>query len=240
MPDLAALLSGDIPHHGKGLEINLRRHDGAAEVHDRAILQPLQNVRKDEEIRVAGGADGGAVAIWVFVDDVVPDADVDGEGYSVSEGGGKYADIAVWEIAFFDGATDGLAVPGIPRDGFGGQIVQASGFLPESESSVADISGHAFGGLADEGELEVVNGARAIGGQAGNPALSHQVDEIALHARTQYVGAHHQDDGGAHIPRPADGMSGIENAGWNLFGQFQVEYALNGEVVVTVCQGLDA
>ena len=62
------------------------------------------------------------------------------------------------------------------------QMDAAAGFVPGAEGAGGDILPDAFLGAAEEGEFPIVNGAGAVGGEVGDPAvLDEPVDDA--HAR---------------------------------------------------------
>ena len=79
--DGAAFLVRHIARHGQRFQINFRRHDGRAEAQHHAAFQALDGAREDQEIAIAGRAERRAIAIGMFVQDVVADAHVHGDRY---------------------------------------------------------------------------------------------------------------------------------------------------------------
>ena len=65
----------------------------------------------------------------------------------------------------------------------------ASGFVPGAEAAGGHAVADAFAGAAEPGELPVVNGARAVGGQVGEPAVAHHAVEDHGRAVAEQVGA---------------------------------------------------
>ena len=130
----------------------------------------------------------------MFVDDVITDADVCGDGDIESDSCGKNADVFVWVIAFEDVAPDGFAQSNALLRRCLGDEVEVACFCPQSKFSGADISAHAFGGRADAGKFVVVDGTGTIARNMGDEAAFHQVDEIACGASANDVCADYEDD----------------------------------------------
>src|SRR5262249_25611373 len=82
MRDGAPFLMGHIARHGQSLQVNFGPHDRGAEIEQYAPFEAGDALREDQEIAVAGGADGRAVSVRVLVDDVVTDTYVHGYRYS--------------------------------------------------------------------------------------------------------------------------------------------------------------
>ena len=136
----------------------------------------------------------------MFVDDVITDADVCGDGDIELDSSGKNADVFVWVIAFEDVAPNGFAQSNAFLRCCLGNEVEVAGFGPQSKFSGADIFAHAFGGCADAGKFVVVNGTGPIARNMGDEAAFHQVDEIARGAGANDVGADHEDDRAIVLP----------------------------------------
>ena len=77
--------------------------------------------------------------------------------------------------------------------GLADPVVQLAGFPPQAELAGADVAGDAFGGGADARQFVIVDGARAVHGDVIQEAALHQVDQMAVDAGAQHVGAHHED-----------------------------------------------
>jgi hypothetical protein len=151
--DLAAFLFGDVAAHGEGFEVDLGGHDGGAETEHGAAFEVFDLFREDEEVAVAGFSGGGTVEVGVFVEDVVADPDVDGDGDVGAPGGGVDAEVFVGEVGFVDAAADVFAEAFVAVGGVLDPGVEFAGFGPEAEFAGADVAGDAFGGGADAGEV---------------------------------------------------------------------------------------
>ena len=84
---------------------------------------------------------------------------------------------ARWQRRAFlhDEAPEALAVAFfVQRAGQQSQVDAAAGFIPGAERAGGDISSHALGGAAQEGEFPVVNRTRAVCAEMGYPAGFHQ------------------------------------------------------------------
>src|SRR4029077_5249558 len=76
VPEFPPLLVRHISGHGKGLEINFRRHDGQAATEQCSTLQALNGAGKNQEIAIAGISESSAIAIRMLMQDVVSDSDM--------------------------------------------------------------------------------------------------------------------------------------------------------------------
>ena len=54
-----------------------------------------------------------------------------------------------------------------------GKVDATAGFFPRAEGAGGDVGAHALGGLAVVRPFPIVNYARAVGGEMGDPAASH-------------------------------------------------------------------
>ena len=177
----------------------------------------------------------------MFVDDVITDADVCGDGDIESDCSGKNADVFVWVIAFEDVAPNGFAQSNAFLRRCLGNEVEVAGFGPQSKFSGADISTHAFGGCADAGKFVVVNGTGAIARNMGDEAAFHQVDEVARSTGANDVGADHEDDrtivlSGAYNAICDNGKVGVVKG---RYWRIEVGYLIDGEVVFPLVEGAE-
>src|SRR5579885_76516 len=99
MTDFTAFLVRHVARHGQGLEVDFGGHDGGAEGEQEAVFQALDGFGEDQEIAVAGFAEGRSVAVGMFVQDVVPHAGVDRDRDGETPGSGEDAQAAVGKIA---------------------------------------------------------------------------------------------------------------------------------------------
>ena len=130
---VAAVLVGDVAGHGQGLQVDLRAHHRRADVQQHAAFEPVDVLGEDEEIGVAGRAGGGRVEIGVLVDDVLPDAHVDGHRHAEPDAGGQHARLAVGELLLFDHPADRLAQPDAVAAAGRGGVVDPAGLVPQAE-----------------------------------------------------------------------------------------------------------
>src|SRR5579884_622073 len=72
-----AFLMSDIPGHAQRLEVDFRPHNCGAEIEHYTALQPRYVLGKGKEITVARFTEGGSIAVGMFVQNVVADADMD-------------------------------------------------------------------------------------------------------------------------------------------------------------------
>ena len=146
MGDLAALSAGDVANHRERLEIDFRTHDRGTEVEHHAPFEPFHRFGEDQEVSVACFAQRSAVAVGMFVNDVVADPDV--RGYRDAEliGGSEDADVGVRIGVGQDAAAAILAQPQTEPGRFLDPLVKVSGLVPQSELAAANVARHAFGG----------------------------------------------------------------------------------------------
>jgi hypothetical protein len=101
-------------------------------------------------------------------------------------------------------------VPDTLRDG---AIVEFGGLLRHSERAVTKTRGHIFGGCPEERDLRVMDGQRAVHGDAGNQALLHQLDQNGRHAGLNDVTPERQHDGPIVSPGLHDGTGDARDLG---------------------------
>src|SRR6266852_2398123 len=118
-------------------------------------------------------------------------------------GRGQDTEVPVREFAFKNPPPNVFSQTKFQMRGLRYPIVQLTGFPPQSKLAGANIALHAFGSGADAGELVVVNRARAVHGNVIDEATLHQVDDMAIDARTDDVTAYDED---ARCPDPSSGL----------------------------------
>lgn len=131
---------------------------------------------EDQEIGVAGGTEGGSVAVGVGVDDVAADGDMAGDRDAQSPAGRAQTDVAVRELFCFDGAADRFAESFVAGGTLLNDFIESAGFLPEAELTLLYPLRDVFAGAADEGQLEVVNDPGPVGSDVRDPASFQQID----------------------------------------------------------------
>src|SRR5215831_17596933 len=199
--DRAALLNRYVPCHRQGLQIHLRSHDGTAEVQQHTSFQPLDRAGEDQEIPITRRTDGSAVAVGMFVNDVVPDSGMYRDRHAQSIRRGKDRETAMRIVALLDPATDVLAETQTLRRGLANPFVQFAGFLPEAKLAGANVAVDALRGRADPRQLVVVDRACAVHRDVVDVAALHQVDQVPVDARAKDVRPHQQNTGCAAIAR---------------------------------------
>lgn len=104
--------------------------------------------------------------------------------------------MSLWgELPFQDRPAERLAQSQTgPRPGADG-VVHAAGLFPQAELAALNVLRDALRGRPDEGEFPIVDRPRAVHGEVIDQAALHQVDDEALHPRSEDVGAHEQDAG---------------------------------------------
>src|SRR5262249_37410780 len=103
--DDAALLMRDVARHGQGLEVHFWSHHGRAEVQQHAAFQSRYRLCEDEEITVTRRSERGAVAVGVFVNDGVPDPDMNRQRNSEPNCRGQNAHLAMRKAAVENGTA---------------------------------------------------------------------------------------------------------------------------------------
>ena len=124
------MLAGDVARHGERFQVHLRPHDGRTEVEQHTAFEILDRPGEDEEIAVACASMSGAVAVRVFVQDIVTDADMDRSRDREAPRRRKHAPVPVRIIAFGDALSDVLAEAESLARGFRDPVVQLAGFAP--------------------------------------------------------------------------------------------------------------
>src|SRR5207245_3017164 len=109
---------------------------------------------------------GGSVTSRMLVEYVVTAADVHGRRNGMTVSRREHAQVFVRIIACVDAAAGVLAQAQAERGGFGGPVVELSGFAPQAELAGANITRDAFGGCAGTCQLVIVNDAGAVHGDA--------------------------------------------------------------------------
>src|SRR5688572_7822458 len=82
----SCFLVGDVARHRQRFQINFGPHDGGAEVEHNTAFEPGDRLRQNKEVSVTGLPECGAIAIGMLVNDVVADADVNGDRHAQSPG----------------------------------------------------------------------------------------------------------------------------------------------------------
>jgi hypothetical protein len=121
---------GAVAGHREGFEVDLGASDRRADVEEDAPFQLRDAVGEDQEVGVAGGAEGGTVAVGVGVDDVAADGHVAGDGDAVSPTGGTQAYVSMRKPLGFNHAAGGFAESFAPVDGLADDVVRRSSRLP--------------------------------------------------------------------------------------------------------------
>src|SRR5260370_42686620 len=190
MADGAAFLVGDVARHGQRLQVDLWPEDGGREVEQHAPFKALHGAREDQEIAIAGRAEGRAVAVGVLVDDVIADARMYGHWDAGTPCGGEDGEVAMRVVARVDAAADVLPKPERFGGGLADPIVEFAGLAPQTELAGSNVAIDAFGGGAETGHFVIVNGAGAIHGDVIDEAALHEIDDVAGGAASEGTRAH--------------------------------------------------
>src|SRR5262249_53232869 len=100
--DLAASLMGHIAGHRQRLEVDLRPHHRRAKVQQNTAFQPGDCLGEDQEVLIARLSQRGTVAVGMFVQDVIADADVYRHRHSKPNSRGQYTQVLVRKSTFED------------------------------------------------------------------------------------------------------------------------------------------
>ncbi len=176
MADHAPLLVGDVAAHRQRLEINFRRHDRRAEVQQYAAFEGADALGEDEEVVIAGSAQGCAVAIGVLMQDVVADAHVNGDRHAEPGRCRQNAHRLVRKIAGEDHPPERFADAHALVSAGADDIVHDAGFVPQTELAGLNVMGHALGRRADQCELPVVDRSRAVHRDVADQTPLHEID----------------------------------------------------------------
>ena len=76
--------------------------------------------------------------------------------------------------------------------------------MPQAELAVAHILGNGLAGMADHGELKVVDRTGTVGGQMCHQAPLHQFDHVKTVAGADHMGTVHQKHRGIMVPAGLD------------------------------------
>lgn len=193
--DLLALLMRDVASHRQGLEVNFRAGDCRANVEEHAAFEILDGAGENQEIGVAGLTKGSTIAVGMGVDDVGPDGDVAGAGNAFAIAGSGDGKVTMREAFFLDGSADCFTEALIATGRFADDVVESARFFPEAKLAFLDVFGNVFRSAADQGKLEVVDEARAVGGEVGDEATLDQVDEVTGEAELDGVASGEKDEG---------------------------------------------
>ena len=110
LADVAILLMRDVAGHSQGLQVDLRPHHRRTKIQQHTAFQPGDRLSENQKIMVAASSQGGAIAVGMFVNDVVTDADVDRHRHAEPYPGGKDAQVTVRKIAIEDRPANRFAV----------------------------------------------------------------------------------------------------------------------------------
>src|SRR5207253_106982 len=78
---------------------------------------------------------------------------------------------------------------------FGDDVIEPAGLFPQTELPDANPLRHVLACATYERQLEIVDDARAVGGDVGDEAALHEVDQDSRKAELDRMASHHQDDG---------------------------------------------
>jgi len=195
---------------GKCLEKNFGKNDGGTEIEvNAAAVEPAHGRAEEAEVVVAGGAEGGAVGGGMHLKDVGADAEMDSEGDAAAISGGQERNI---EVTSADARVEEkfscrFAEPdATAMSGDGGFVEIEPGFAGEAEAAAGELGLDVFRGAAGEADFEIVDEGSAGGGDAGDVAAAHQINEDGGEAGLDDVAAQSPEDGLAAAPGAAEGF----------------------------------
>ena len=148
--DGPAFLPGHVADHRERLEVDLRAHHGRAVVEVHAALQLRHGVREHEEVVVGRPPERLRVAVRVLVDDVLPDADVNGHWDAEAISRRADAHIPMGQLLALDIAPESLAQADIVTGSLSHHVVDLAGLGPHTEPAGLDIRGNALACRADQ------------------------------------------------------------------------------------------
>jgi hypothetical protein len=236
--DLAAFLVGDIARHGERLEVDLGSHDRRPETEHGPALEAFDRMGEQKEIVIAGRAQRRTVTVRMLMNNVVADTNMNRGRDRAAMGSRQHAELAMGVIALKNVPAD--AFPNSLAAGIANPIVQLAGLLPQPELPSLDVARNTLRGGADSSQLIVVNNARPVHCHMGEETSLQQVDDVAIHARPQDVGSHHEHDSGAFPARFQEPFSDRRQIGvfkgrsWIV----QLQPVLDGQVMRSLRQGL--
>ena len=138
------------------------------------------------------------------MNDVAADADVRRDGHAHSPPGRRDAQWAKRELFFLDRSADGLAQTLATVGGLKHKIVQAARLLPQAKLAALDPFRDVLARAATPCQLEIVDDARAVGGEVSHEPALDEIDEIPRQPEFDGMAPHHQDDGPARSSRVDD------------------------------------
>ena len=80
MTDFAIVLMGNIARHRECFQIHLGPHDRRSETQQDTAFKPFNRRSEDQKVRVACLTKCTAIAVRMFVDDVISNTDMNGNG----------------------------------------------------------------------------------------------------------------------------------------------------------------
>ena len=165
------------------------------------VLEPRHVGDKVAKVTEAALADGGARSIWMHVDNVGAEGHVHGQRHIESGAGRSDAEAFVLRVAVVQVMRYRLAEAQAPRHAVvDGTIEQAAGFLRHAELSHRQLRLDVLGGRTGKRHFEIMNDARAVGGNRRDEPALHQVDNDRPEPGLDDVGAEAPHDA-ARCPR---------------------------------------
>ena len=161
----------------------------------------------------------------MLVNYVGADANVHGDRNPQAVSRGANAHVAVRQCFGLDRAPDCFAQAqpvAVPGDD---DVVELPGLPPEAELALRNVSRYAFGRLTDQGQLIVMNRARAIHRNVCEQTALHQIDHLARQALLDHVPAHEQNHRSASLAGVDDALGDPGQCrvihGWNRIAWFE-------------------
>lgn len=187
----------EVANDADGFEKDFGHDDGGSDVEiDAAFIEAANHFAKEAKVVVGRFADGGAVGAGVGVRGVGADGDVDGDGEFSAVSAVEEAAVCVVGVCLFgDFAADGFA------HAFGwigvvdGVVEVAAGLFSGAETAIGEDGFDIFAGVAGDGDFVIVDGGRAVHGEAVGVAFIGEVEEDGGEADFDHVAAEAPNDG---------------------------------------------
>src|SRR5262249_31200551 len=93
----AFLLMSHVAGHRESFEINFRPHNCRAEIQHDSSFKTSHGLSENQEITITGSSQSGSIAIWMFMQNVIADSDMDSDGNAQAHPRSEDADIFMRE-----------------------------------------------------------------------------------------------------------------------------------------------
>src|SRR6267378_1487859 len=170
----------EIANDGNGFQKNFGQKDGGAPIEiDAAGMHPLDQRAEEAEIVMRGVSQRRAVDGRMHVRNVRTDGEMDRHGNAVLVR--SHEDAAIGVFDFDDTAREklsgGFAIADANAVGKFGEFVDVlARFSSHPELAFAETGLDVFGGVAGEGDFEIVDEGGAVHGHPRNESALHEID----------------------------------------------------------------